>query len=244
MEHIQRIEMKYLISRATAACLYQVLRRYMKRDAYGQSTICNVYYDTPDCRLIRYSIEKPAYKEKVRLRSYGVPESADDKVYVELKKKSAGTVFKRRIALPLGDATKLLAGHDVAVSRADTQIKNEIRWVVDFYRELQPALAICYNRLSLFGIEDESLRVTFDAGIAWRGTHLDLTAGTAGRKLIDDDTMLLEIKAPQTMPVWLADALSALFIYPSSFSKYGTCYQQLRNPLIEIGAYQYVGKCV
>lgn len=44
-----------------------------EKDAYGAYTICNIYYDTGDWRLIRKSLEKTVYKEKLRIRSYGVP---------------------------------------------------------------------------------------------------------------------------------------------------------------------------
>lgn len=69
----QRVEQKYLLTDAQYTTLWDVLQPYMKPDAYGRSTVCSIYFDTPDRRLVRTSLEKPVYKEKLRLRTYGVP---------------------------------------------------------------------------------------------------------------------------------------------------------------------------
>ena len=49
--------------------------------------IYNIYYDTDNSDVIRHSISKPYYKEKLRLRSYYIPNNSNDKVFLELKRK-------------------------------------------------------------------------------------------------------------------------------------------------------------
>ena len=95
----KRYEIKYLMTHSQRDAVLEAMEPYMSMDAYGHSSIRNIYYDTPDFRLIRESLDKPVYKEKLRVRSYG-PASAGDEVFVELKKKVQGVVYKRRIAMP------------------------------------------------------------------------------------------------------------------------------------------------
>ena len=88
----RRYEKKYFLSPRQQEQLLQRIAPYIKEDAFDSYTICNIYYDTPDWRLIRASLEKPAYKEKLRVRSYGVP-TETDRVFVELKRKFDGVVL-------------------------------------------------------------------------------------------------------------------------------------------------------
>lgn len=99
----ERVEQKYLLDSLQFEALWAVLEPYMRPDEYGRSTICNIYFDTPNYLLARLSGEKPVYKEKLRLRTYGVPK-AESPSFVELKKKYQGIVYKRRIVIPYGEA--------------------------------------------------------------------------------------------------------------------------------------------
>ena len=105
----ERRELKYRITDAQRAALEAAFDARMVPDEYGESTICNIYYDTADYRLIRAPLEKPAYKEKLRLRSYGVTGPGGE-VFLELKKKYKGIVYKRRITLPEDAAGEFIAG--------------------------------------------------------------------------------------------------------------------------------------
>ena len=71
----------------------------MKIDEYGQHTILSLYYDTDDFRFIRHSMDKPKYKE-ISHPGYGVP-SQDSLVFLEIKKKVNGIVYKRRVPLAI-----------------------------------------------------------------------------------------------------------------------------------------------
>ena len=215
-----RYEKKYFLSPQQQRQLLQAIGSYVKMDFYGRYTISNLYYDTPDWRLIRASLEKPVYKEKLRVRSYGVP-APDGKVFAELKKKYDGVVYKRRITVPVEDVQPLLTGETPL--EAYGQIGREIDWFQKLYRA-GPRVFIGYDRIAFAGVDDPELRITFDTNIRWRTTRLDLREGDDGAPLLPDDRVLLELKLPGVCPLWLARALAEAGAVPVSFSKYGSCY--------------------
>lgn len=216
----QRYEIKYRITRAQQARIIEAIRSRMKEEAYGVSTVCNVYFDTPDHLLIRRSLEKPLYKEKLRLRSYGRITS-DGTVFLELKKKYKGVVYKRRVVLTESQAMAYLCE---GKRTEDTQILREIDYALSYYGNLRPAMYLCYDRRAFYGVEDTTLRLTFDDNVRWRQDRLRLTEDTDGKPLLPPDTVLMEIKTATALPLWLTDILTREKIYKSSFSKYGTAY--------------------
>ncbi len=219
----ERTEKKYRLTEEQYGQVMAGLSGRMRVDGYGLTTICSVYYDDRCDRLIRTSIQRPIYKEKLRLRSYGIP-GREDTVFVELKKKFDGVVYKRRAAMRLCDAEDFLRGGDPPGD--DSQIIREIAWVRDFYRP-SPRAFIAYDRIALISDSDPQLRITFDSGIRGRSGDLTLSAGDSGIPLLPEGQRIMEIKAPGAMPLWLCDLLSGLKIYPTRFSKYGTYYQML-----------------
>ena len=219
----KRYELKYLLDERKYKQLRQRLQDKLNVDNFGKTTICNIYYDTPDHRLIKNSLEKPIYKEKLRLRSYGTPYEGDT-VFIELKKKYKGIVYKRREKMELYEAESYL--HEQETSLKQSQIIKEIDWFMKSYQDLIPAMYIAYNRIAMYGLEDPALRVTFDSNILWREEKLGLGYGMWGNPILEEGQRLMEIKIPRTMPLWLAHILDELEIYPTSFSKYGRGYQQ------------------
>lgn len=193
----------------------------MAPDRFAESTIGNIYYDTPDFRLIRRSLDRPAYKEKLRLRTYRTP-GAHTEAFVEIKKKYDHIVYKRRVAMPYRQAVDYLAGGQAP---EDSQIAREIEWFREFYQGLRPAMCICYDRYAVFDKNQPALRITFDSRIRWRDHALDLSRGMDGRPVLEDDLCLMEIKIPGATPLWLARALSDAGVFPTHFSKYGRAYQ-------------------
>ncbi len=217
----KRYEKKYLLSEQQYATLHKELESRMTADQYGRHTICNLYFDTDSFELIRASLDKPVYKEKLRLRSYGVP-SQDDTVFIELKKKYKGVVYKRRVPITLREASDyLLQGTE---PEKTCQILHEIGWFMKLYQP-SPKAFIAYDRVALSGNENSSLRVTFDRNIRFRESLLDLSRGDWGNLILDSKIVLMEIKIPGAMPVWMSDLLTELAIFPTSFSKYGACYK-------------------
>jgi SPX domain protein involved in polyphosphate accumulation len=217
----ERYEMKYLLSETKYTSVRLLLQNKLNIDNFGKTTICNIYFDTPNHLLIRNSLEKPIYKEKLRLRSYGTP-TEQDKVFVELKKKYDGIVYKRRVKMELTTAQHYL--YDAEVIREPSQITKEIDWFLRFYKDIKPSMYISYNRIAMYGVEDPELRVTFDSNLLWREDDLWLGSGTWGSPLFREKERLMEIKIPGSMPLWLSHILDELEIYPTSFSKYGTAY--------------------
>ena len=220
----RRIEKKYLMRKDQYERLMEALEDYIQPDDYPKSTICNLYYDTPDYYLIRRSLEKPVYKEKFRLRTYGAP-TEDSPVFMEIKKKYKGVVYKRRVRSVASAAEEYLAGGpDPEVN--DRQIMDEIRWFCRRY-PLQPAMFLAYERMAYRAADDPNLRITFDRNIRYRTEQMDMSHGDAGERLLPKDRVLMEIKIPGATPLWLTHILSELEIYPTSFSKYGRCYQKM-----------------
>ena len=221
-DKFERVEKKYLLTERQYQLFVQGMRKYTKPDAYANYTICNVYYDTENYDLIRKSLDGPVYKEKLRVRSYGTP-SNNDKVFVEIKKKYAGVVYKRRISVTALESVRYIR---TGLLMMDSQIKREIDWLLKRVR-LIPAAFIRYDREAYSGIFDPELRITFDRNIRGRDWDVDLRKGQDGNLIIPEDMILLEIKTPGAAPLWLSRLLSRCEIYPISFSKYGTYYKQL-----------------
>jgi len=235
----KRYEKKYFLDGGRYRSFKAIAEQYMQVDEYGKSTICNLYYDTADFELIRNSIEKPVYKEKLRLRSYGVPKP-EDTVFLELKKKYKGVVYKRRIALSLEEAYKSI--QEGAVDDSRGQIGREINYFLEMYHPI-PKVYLAYDRIAMFGREDAELRMTFDFRIRSRGENLDLAAGDEGELLLPEDNVIMEIKVKDSYPMWLIHALEAVEIYPCSFSKYGNVYKNSLFPkwMEQIAATEVMG---
>ncbi|MBP8640398.1 MAG: polyphosphate polymerase domain-containing protein [Oscillospiraceae bacterium] len=227
-----RYEIKYLVSAEQRAAVMETMNKYMQPDEYGKSTICNIYYDTADMRLVRRSIEKPVYKEKLRVRCYGTP-SANDKVFVELKKKYDDVVFKRRVSMCELDAERYIIGE--CESPKQNQIVSEIDYFISKYRGIVPAAYVSYEREAYFAKDDPNLRITFDENILWRDYDLSLTKGVYGNPLLKEGQSLMEIKVSSSMPLWLTHTLCEQKIYKINFSKYGNAYKTMTGKNIEGG---------
>lgn len=227
-ESFRRYEKKFILSEAQYEAFLQHLDRCASVDRYGKTTIFNIYYDTPEWYLVRRSIEGPVYKEKLRLRTYGAPDP-DPIAFVEIKKKYQDVVYKRRIALPYGDAVRYLATgiRKKFTDYTSEQIAREIDRFLRRYEGISPVMVICYDRVAWAGRKDPEFRVTFDAKIRYRTEDLDLTHGSGGTLLLDHGNRLMEIKIPEAMPLPTARALDAAGIRMCSYSKYGTGFRTM-----------------
>lgn len=233
----KRNEQKYLLSPEQADIFLAAMEQYMQPDKFPTSSIRNIYYDTPDYRLIRRSLEKPVYKEKLRLRAYG-DVTPDSRVFLEMKKKYRGTVYKRRIALTEREATAYMADPEKRLD--DSQIGRELDYFKQFYGELFPALYLSYDRRS-WRSKEQGLRITLDCNIRYRTTDVALTAPPSGETLLQDGQYLAEIKSPGAMPLWLVRVLTDAKIRPTSYSKYGTAYLRLlKEHKIQCRGFSYV----
>lgn len=216
----ERAEKKYLLTPAQYDTLCAALHGRMTQDAYGLHTVGNLYLDTDDWAVIRASIEKPVYKEKLRLRAYGRPK-AESPAFLELKKKLDGVVYKRRAALPYAQA--LRCAREGGIAKPGTQILSEMDWTMRRLA-LSPRACLCYDRRALYAPQGPGLRVTFDENIRFRLTDLDLAHGSWGAPLLPDARVLMEVKTLGSVPVWFARLLSEIRTAPTGFSKYGIVY--------------------
>jgi hypothetical protein len=230
IEVFSRYEKKYLLTEEQYRWMLEHIGENMEADKFNTDgqlyNIANIYYDTPDDALIRASIEKPVYKEKLRLRSYGVP-GMEDKVFLEIKKKYKGLVNKRRTTLRLFEAYELIEqgidpGDQPYVNR---QVLEEIKYFLKMYN-LSPKVYLTYDRQAFFSKTDRDFRITFDTNIKTRRYDVGLEKGSMGELLIDNAFWLMEVKSSEAVPLWFTELLSEKELFAASFSKYGTEYKK------------------
>ena len=234
---MQRCEMKYILSPTQEALLKRAMAGRMEPDRFGLTTIASLYYDTPDYRLVRASLEKPLFKEKLRLRSYGQA-TENSPVFLELKRKACDIVYKRRIGITVEEADRFLCRAESP--RDSGQISREIRAFLDHYGPLVPACVILYERTAYVESEGD-LRLTIDHNPRWRTEHLDLTWSHEGISLLPPGCSILELKVQSAIPLWLTRALSEAKIYKTSFSKYGEAYRRMQKLNRDNGSMQDYG---
>ena len=219
---MKRYELKYLIDEHQKAFFQKALSGHMKVDEYGLTSIASLYYDTPDSRLVRESLEKPVFKEKIRLRSYGLA-TEESPVFLELKRKYDGVVYKRRVQSVIPEVEDFFAGGEIRTG--EPQIRKELTFFRNFYKELVPACLIIYDRTAYFEPGGD-LRLTIDNDPRYRVDDLDLRVSMKGTSLLPPGYSVLEIKVQEAMPLWLAHILDEGKIYKASFSKYGEAYKK------------------
>ena len=219
-EIFERVEKKYVLTKEKKELLLEKIKNHLVPDEYGPSTICNIYFDSVNHDLIRDSMDKPIYKEKVRLRSYNVP-TKDSNVFLEIKKKYDGIVYKRRVLGKLSDIESYIEkGKDFNCNK---QILHELDYCFKFYK-LEPMLYLAYDRIAYYDKDDKNFRITFDTNIVSREYDLKLESEIYGDLISDANTYIMEVKSNGGLPLWFVKVINELEIYPSSFSKYGKVY--------------------
>ena len=219
---MQRYELKYILSAEQTEHLRRGLEGHMQADRFGTTSIASLYYDTPDRRLIRTSEEKPEFKEKIRLRSYGMA-TEDSPVFLELKRKACGVVYKRRVQSTIPEVRKFFEREGEVCQPG--QISREITTFRDYYETLEPACLIIYDRTAYFE-PDGDLRLTIDCDPRYRTDDLTLTSSMEGTPLLPPGSAVLELKVQSAVPLWLTELLAAGGIYQGSMSKYGEAYRR------------------
>ena len=188
IKSFKRYEKKYLLTGEQYEKLIPRLLEYMKMDDHcvnNSYSIYNIYYDTDDNSVIRHSISKPYYKEKLRLRSYKIPQSPSDKVFLELKKKINKSVNKRRAIITLEEAYNFLefGERPKCTDFITEQVINEIEYYLS-HTKVNPTVYIGYNRIAFFGKEDKDFRLTIDSKIITRREDLFLESGCHGTDIL------------------------------------------------------------
>lgn len=219
----KRREMKFLLDERHFEHLREEIAPYMTEDEFGFHTIMNIYLDNINDDLIRTSLGKPVFKEKLRLRAYGKKAEDDCEAFLEIKKKYRGITYKRRFEGNYKELFDYISGG--VLPDVQGQVFEEIDYLVK-RMGLMPRIAICYDREAFYGNDDKEFRLTFDGNIRFRNTDLDLRSGDYGQPLIAAPYRVMEVKSAGAVPLWLVRFLSENKIYNGSFSKYGTIYQQ------------------
>jgi SPX domain protein involved in polyphosphate accumulation len=245
IEIFNRVEEKYIITREQYKQLVEGFRDEMTVDTYSKDNrfyqIANIYYDTEDNNLIRISQQKPVYKEKLRLRAYGVP-NEDSKVFFEVKKKYRGVVNKRRSVMTLKEAYAFSESMELPEIKdyMNPQVLRELKHSISYYNAV-PKVYLAYERRAFFGKNDSSFRVTFDRNIIARRDDLRLENGIYGDRVVDEDVMIMEVKFSERPPLWFLRLINKFGLKKGSFSKYGTEYNKylsnIGNEILEVKKY-------
>lgn len=218
----KRREMKFLLTEEQFKIISEGIAPYMTEDEFGLHTIMNIYFDNDNDDLIRHSLGKPKFKQKMRLRAYGKAAADNDKAFLEIKKKYRGITYKRRLEMSYKEL------FDYAALGILPEKKGQVFEEIDYLKNqmnLVPRIVICYDRAAFFGNDDKEFRVTFDSGVRYRTDDLDLRSGDYGELLSAAPYRIMEVKSASSIPMWLVNILSKNKIYHGSFSKYGTIYQ-------------------
>ena len=231
----KRYELKYLLNKKEKEEILLAMKPHMKLDDYGRTVIRNIYFDTENFRLIRRSLEKPVYKEKLRIRSYK-PVQITDPVFVEIKKKYKSVVYKRRLLLPEKTVMESFrTGEPLPVC---SQIGDEIQYFREYYKNLQPSVFLSYEREAFYSLDGSDFRVTFDENILYRRNDIYLGSEIYGHPLLGKQQTLMEIKTSGGIPLWMSETLTKHHLYKTSFSKYGSAYQRMMEAAMQ-GEYCY-----
>ncbi len=231
----KRYEIKYALTTAQKEAVLAAMNPYMRLDKYGRTTIRNIYFDTDNFRLIRRSIEKPVYKEKLRVRSYGLA-TPDSKVFVELKKKYKSVVYKRRLVLRESEVMDaFIGGRPLPVQ---SQIGDEIEYFREYYGELKPQVFLSYEREAYYSLDGTDFRITCDDNIMYRTNDLSRCVPPGGKSILGEGLVLMEIKTSGAIPLWLTQPFTENRIFKTSFSKYGTAYADMLSS-VNKGVFTY-----
>ncbi len=256
----ERKEVKYVLSATQYERFRALIDPYMTLDVYGEARVNSVYFDTPARELIERSLDKPLYKEKLRMRWYDcgtadadagadAADLAADPVFVELKKKFKGIVYKRRVSCSRKAAQAYLLGicpyeaavqafpldaqalADEELAPRSVQIAREIDAFCARWNTLVPSMLISCDRIALALRErfaaQENVRITFDTHLMYEDLAALGTPEPSGQThaILDPTCFVMEIKVAGPYPLWLVEALDACDIRPQSFSKYGEAYK-------------------
>ncbi|MBR6392641.1 MAG: polyphosphate polymerase domain-containing protein [Eubacterium sp.] len=227
----KRYEKKYLITKEQLDSIMPLLLEHMELDEYcvggKEYRIYSIYYDTVNHDVIRANSQGLTYKEKMRIRSYYANNGPDDKVFMELKKKSEKVGNKRRIKIKLKDIEPFV--NDGVMPETEGYLQNQVAKELAYFlskNKVRPALYVQYDRLAMFGREDKNFRMTFDRNVRVRRENFVFGESDKDELLLPDGFYIMEIKILGAIPLWLTSILSENKLFSRGFSKYGVKYKR------------------
>ena len=230
----KRIETKYVVSKEILDKLIQDLKEYLVEDDYPISTISNIYFDTEDFAVLQDDDFGNNRKEKVRMRTYLSNPKVDSQVFLEIKtndQEGVGRKF-RLLSTPSSIINFMTKGRLDSTITDKVVIEKVKKLHQDYKQAIQPRMYIYYDRYSLKekkyieGYDYNKIRITIDQNLVYRDENVNLFAGNHGVALLDDDTVIMEIKAPGNKPQWLQDILNKYGLMEHKFSKYSCAYHK------------------
>ena len=231
MKRFNRFELKYIVTATQAEAVKEDLLAHMDPDSHGCAdgsySISSVYYDTADLAFMRAKVEGIKFRRKLRVRRYG--EGGDGPVFVEIKQRINRTTQKRRLILPLTQAYELCAGQweRELDDPEDNAAAQEVLFLTQGLN-LQPTCLVGYRRQAHVGSSYEpGLRVTFDHDIWGATASQGLVADVSRHALLTQSTVIMEIKANNAVPLWLANLLARHDCSLRRYSKYCAATQRL-----------------
>lgn len=227
----KRYEKKYLITKEQLDAILPQLLEYTELDPFclggNMYRIYSIYYDTDNHDVIRQNSSKPVYKEKMRIRSYYDRKDPEDKIFMEIKKKSEGQGNKRRIKLKIKELEPFV--NDGIMPETHDYLSAQVAKELAYYlkmNKVHPALYVQYDRLALFGKEDKDFRMTFDTNVRVRRSNFQFGESDEDELLLPGGEYIMEIKILGAMPLWLTEILDKNKLYSRGFSKYGVKFKQ------------------
>ena len=230
----ERIETKYVVSKTDLHDLIEDLKDYLVEDDYPTSTISNIYFDTEDFQLIQDSLQNQYKKEKIRMRTYLSQPTLDSQVFLEIKTKDQEGVGRkfRLLSTPSSILNFITKGH-LDASITDKIVIEKVKKLHQDYKQgIKPRMYIYYDRYSLKekkyieGYNYNKIRITIDQNLVYRDENVNLFSGNQGAPLLDDNTVIMEIKAPGNKPQWLQDILDKYGLIEHKCSKYSCAYHK------------------
>ena len=230
----KRIETKYVVAKADLANLIEDLKIYLVEDDYPTSTISNIYFDTEQFDMVQEDGQGTKRKEKIRMRTYLSQVLPDSQVFLEIKSKDrAGVGRKHRLLSTPQSITQFMTKGQLDSSIKDRMMIEKIQQLQEEYQQaIIPRMYIYYDRFSLkekkeiSGFPYNKIRITIDQNLTYRDDNVSLFSGKDGFPLLNEDIVIMEIKAPGRKPQWLQDILDQYGLVEQKFSKYSCAYHK------------------
>lgn len=225
----KRVEQKYLLNEKQYLAIKKALKENFQKDKYFESKIYNLYFDNDNDDMMANSLDKPIYKAKIRIRSYQEVKKHNDIVFLEIKKKYKGIVYKRRITLTYKEYQDYI--NENKLPTHDIQIMKEIDYEIKQYN-LKPKIFVAYDRQSYYSKTDTNFRITIDENLRSRFNELSLKDSKKNKIFFQEKTYIMELKSQYGLPLWFTKILSENNIYKKSFSKVGSIYTKEKGESI------------
>lgn len=218
-----RNEMKYVIDRPTALMMAKRMEKLCKFDENagpdGAYQVTSLYFDDFGNSALNDNLIGQIARKKYRIRAYN---HDDGYIRFEKKVKHNRGGKKESVVLTKEEYRKILRGEVESFRTSESPLLRE--FYIDFTsRHLRPKVIVEYDRQS-FVYDYGQVRVTFDKGIRYERTHLDLFEEKAVYlPAIQPEYVVLEVKFTGFLPGVIKAMIQEAGLVQQSVSKYSIC---------------------